>query len=188
MYDPTGVAPTISRMGGGNRMPFILASRGRYNTDGKVEQNYELRGSEFTNTITTVNKDNLVLVYDDYNSRLRNDNTTIGTVTPNFKSSAIRAGTKLIEVERDSDDIIGRVRKLTPKECWRLFDFSDEDFEKARKALNDTYYKGRDKSTSRLYEMAGNSIVVNTLALVLKQLNIKEHITPFTAQISSHRI
>lgn len=159
-------------MGGGNRMPFVIASRGRYNKDGQINQNYEVRGNKYTNTITTVQKDNLVLVYDDYNSNLRQDNDTVGTVTPNFKNSAIRSGTKLIEI----NDASKRVRRLTPKECWRLFDFSDEDFKKARSALNDTYYHGRDKSSSRLYEQAGNTIVINTLSAVLKQLNIQEHI------------
>lgn len=120
-------------MGGENRMPFVIASRGRYNEDGQINQNYEVRGNKYTNTITTVQKDNL-----------------------------------LAEKQR--------VRRLTPKECWRLFDFSDEDFKKARSALNDTYYHGRDKSSSRLYEQAGNTIVINTLSAVLKQLNIQEHI------------
>lgn len=52
------------------------------------------------------------------------------------------------------------VRKLTPKEYWRLMGFSDEDFEKA-KVVN---------SNSQLYKQAGNSIVVNVLEAVLKNL------------------
>lgn len=162
-------------MGGGNRMPCIIASRGRYNEDGKIEQNYEIRGNECTNTITTVQKDNLVLVYDDYNANLRKDNSTIGTITSHCGRSAIRDGVKLIELDQ-SNAYDARVRRLTPKECWRLFDFTDEDFEKARQALNNTYYHGKDKSSSRLYEQAGNTIVVNTLAAILKELHIKEHI------------
>lgn len=46
-----------------------------------------------------------------------------------------------------------RIRKLTPKECWRLMGFSDEDFEKAEKV----------NSNSQLYKQAGNSIVVDVL-------------------------
>ena len=63
-----------------------------------------------------------------------------------------------------------RVRKLTPKECWRLMGFNDEDFEKAKKALNEKFYKGKDKSNSQLYKQAGNSIVVNVLEAIFKQL------------------
>ena len=46
-----------------------------------------------------------------------------------------------------------RIRKLTPKECWRLMGFDDEDFYKAE-AVN---------SNAQLYKQAGNSIVVNVL-------------------------
>lgn len=57
-----------------------------------------------------------------------------------------------------------RVRKLTPKECWRLMGFSDEDFEKATKV----------NSNSQLYKQAGNSIVVNVLIEIFRNLFAKE--------------
>ena len=53
-----------------------------------------------------------------------------------------------------------RIRKLTPKECWRLMGFDDEDFEKAAKV----------NSNSQLYKQAGNSIVVNVLENIFKEL------------------
>lgn len=53
-----------------------------------------------------------------------------------------------------------RIRKLTPRECWRLMDFSDEDFEKAAEV----------NSNTQLYRQAGNSIVVNVLVAILGQL------------------
>ena len=56
-----------------------------------------------------------------------------------------------------------RIRKLTPKECWRLMGFDDSDFEKAAKV----------NSNTQLYKQAGNSIVVNVLEAILKNL-IKE--------------
>lgn len=62
------------------------------------------------------------------------------------------------------------IRKLTQKECWRLMDFSDDDYERARKALNEKLYKGTDRSGSQLYKQAGNSIVVNCLAEIFKQM------------------
>ena len=62
------------------------------------------------------------------------------------------------------------VRKLTPKECWRLMGFDDEDYEKARKALNETFYKGADRSSSQLYKQAGNSIVVNVLEAIFSEM------------------
>lgn len=54
-----------------------------------------------------------------------------------------------------------RIRKLTPLECWRLMGFDDEDFYKAKNAgISDT----------QLYRQAGNSIVVNVLECILKNL------------------
>ena len=53
-----------------------------------------------------------------------------------------------------------RIRKLTPKECYRLMGFDDEDYEKASKV----------NSNTQLYKQAGNSIVVNVLEAILKEL------------------
>ena len=57
-----------------------------------------------------------------------------------------------------------RIRKLTPKECWRLMGFDDEDYEKASKF----------NSNTQLYKQAGNSIVVNVLEAILRELLINE--------------
>ena len=53
-----------------------------------------------------------------------------------------------------------RIRKLTPLECWRLMDVSDEDFYKAQ-AVN---------SNSQLYKQAGNSIVVSVLEAIFRNM------------------
>lgn len=45
-----------------------------------------------------------------------------------------------------------RIRKLTPKEYWRLMGFNDTDFNNAKQSLCDTYYKGKDKANSQLYK------------------------------------
>ena len=49
---------------------------------------------------------------------------------------------------------------MTPRECWRLMDFSDEDFDKAKSVNSDT----------QLYKQAGHSIVVNVLVAILGQM------------------
>lgn len=54
-----------------------------------------------------------------------------------------------------------RIRKLTPLEVWRLMGFSDNDFNKA---------KGAGISDSQLYKQAGNSIVVDVLEAIFKNL------------------
>lgn len=56
-----------------------------------------------------------------------------------------------------------RIRKLTPKECFRLMGFSDENFDAAQKV---------GISNSQLYKQAGNSIVVDVLYYIYKELYI----------------
>lgn len=53
-----------------------------------------------------------------------------------------------------------RIRKLTPLEYWRLMGFTDEEFHKAE-AVN---------SNTQLYKQAGNSIVVDVLEYIFKQI------------------
>ena len=53
-----------------------------------------------------------------------------------------------------------RIRKLTPRECWRLMGVKDEDFEKVK----------THQSESSLYHLAGDSIVVNVLMEIFKML------------------
>ena len=54
-----------------------------------------------------------------------------------------------------------RIRKLTPKECWRLMGYTDEDFEKAHNA---------GVSNSQLYKQAGNAIVKQVLMAIFSQM------------------
>ena len=56
-----------------------------------------------------------------------------------------------------------RIRKLTPKECWRLMDFDDEDIDKCIEV---------GMSNTQLYKQAGNSIVVAVLEKILGNLPI----------------
>lgn len=53
-----------------------------------------------------------------------------------------------------------RIRKITPKEAFRLMGFSDDDYNKASKVCAKT----------NLYHQAGNSIVVNVIYEILKKL------------------
>lgn len=53
-----------------------------------------------------------------------------------------------------------RIRKLTPRECWRLMSFTDEDFDRAESV----------NSNTQLYKQAGNSIVKNVLVAIFGQM------------------
>ena len=62
VYSENGKSPTLTTMGGGHREPKVVmgAYRGRYNEDGSTSQKLELRKDDKTNTITTVQKDNVL--------------------------------------------------------------------------------------------------------------------------------
>lgn len=66
-------------------------------------------------------------------------------------------------VEPNGEVHIGRIRKLTPRECWKLQGFTDDQFDKA---------KATGLSDSRLYKMAGNAVTVNVIAEIGKIIKI----------------
>lgn len=69
----------------------------------------------------------------------------------------------VVFVEPNGEVHIGRIRKLTPMECWRLQRFTDDQFDKA---------KATGLSDSRLYKMAGNAVTVNVIAEIGKIIKI----------------
>ena len=104
-----GVAQTLDTQ---CNQAVIGAMRGRYKDDGSTEQQIELNNKDVTNTITSVQKDNLV--------------------------------------------ITNKIRRLTPRECFRLQDFPDSF----------TW----PVSDSQAYKQAGNSITVAVLYNIVKKL------------------
>lgn len=75
---------------------------------------------------------------------------------PHQKRGTVQHG--MIPTIKTSGNDVGvvqdmRIRKLTPRECWRLMYIADEDFEKAQAVCSDT----------QLYKQAGNAIVVAVL-------------------------
>ena len=81
------------------------------------------------------------------------DKNIVPTLTTNYNSTT---STSTI---LKSDGI--RIRKITPKECWRLMGFTDEDFEKAQNF----------NSNTQLYKQAGNSVCVNVIEHIFSKLN-----------------
>ena len=63
VYSEDGKSPTLNTCTGGNREPKVLAGawRGRYKADGSTEQKLEVRRGGKTNSLTTVQKDNVVV-------------------------------------------------------------------------------------------------------------------------------
>ena len=145
VYGVEGISPTMDTCSGGNRMPKVaVAMRGRYDGAGNVQQTVEVSNREYANAITTVQKDSLVgepiIVEDFYKNR---DERTYYDYSPTLRAD--RNGLKVCNNLH--------IRKLTPKECFRLMGFDDESFQKAE-VVN---------SNTQLYKQAGNSIVVDVL-------------------------
>ena len=69
--------------------------------------------------------------------------------------------TALIIFDNEGNFFIGYIRRLTPRECWRLQGFTDEQFDKVISAgISDT----------QLYKMAGNAVSVPVISAFGKQI------------------
>ena len=149
------------------------AIRGRYCSDGKTEQRLEINSPKYANTLTTVQKDCMLLenklgkiVTIDGNIYSAEDNPQAGRVysakgiSPTLDTCS--GGNRMPKILEDSL----RIRRLSAKECWRLMDFSDGDYAKA---------VSTGVSNTQLYKQAGNSIVVNVLVKIFEMLFIKEY-------------
>jgi DNA-cytosine methyltransferase len=79
-------------------------------------------------------------------------------------------GYKLLKGELHIDDEYYYIRNLSNLEAFRLMGFSDQDYENIKAAVNEKFYNGKDKSQTRLYRMAGNSIVVDVCEKLFEEL------------------
>lgn len=176
IFNPEGLSPTLNTMQGGNRMPYICASRGRNpenpsdrTTGAPTEQRLEINQTGCSNTLTTVQKDNYVIEPKVINSLKGKTpygwHFEQGVYDENGLTRAVKAGggsgniPKVVQVGNTVEQY--RIRKLTPRECWRLMGFTDVEFDCAQMS---------GISNTQLYKQAGNSIVVDVLAGIFKEL------------------
>ena len=149
---------------------YIVAMRGRGMNN---EQTLEPNTSGVTNALTTVQKDNLCLEIKQATKEGAIKCKVGGCFDSAFPESKTRRGR--VQNEGDitptltagSSETIAvvetqyRIRKLTPRECWRLMGYTDEDFDKAQ---------GAGVSNSQLYKQAGNAIVKQVLMGIFAQM------------------
>ena len=146
VYSEDGLSPTLSTMQGGNRQPKIAESNLKTKLCNKLIEKGIVHGGEIVNhSYTTSKQRNTLDKYIETNNGIMPTMTTRPDILGYVENNPIR------------------VRKLTPRECWRLMGFDDNSFEKAEK-LN---------SNSQLYKQAGNSICVPVLERILEQLLLK---------------
>ncbi|EPB0960443.1 DNA cytosine methyltransferase [Listeria monocytogenes] len=186
-YDVSGIAPTLDTMQGGNREPKI-AVLGNINPS-KKGMNGEVYSSEGLAPTLTTNKGEgtkiaiPVLTPDrpekrQNGRRFKEDGEEMFTLTEQDKH-----GVAIIQKPRgyneggmhkiaptlsanswQENNLLKqnglRIRKLTPRECWRLQGFPDWAFDRAAEV----------NSNSQLYKQAGNSVTVNVIAAIAKRL------------------
>lgn len=109
-------------------------------------------GKQVAQTLTTTPQQAVIepMALDEQNGYIRKDGC-VGTLTTD--GSSPKHNNRVVQTDL-------RIRKLTPKECFRLMGFDDSDFEKAE-AVN---------SNTQLYKQAGNSIVVSVVEYIIKEL------------------
>ncbi len=170
--------------------PKIAASRGR----GKGwQQQLEINDSGTSNTITSVNKDNLLIepnvlrqerteqckqlrkMNGDKGMKFNQGNKEYSPRTDgvsNTLSTSVKDNMLAMPELRMEDGCMVdkegrkyRIRKLTPTECFRLMDVEDEDIEKMKQA---------GIAKTNLYKLAGNSIVVSCMFHLFRKLFIEK--------------
>lgn len=130
VYDIEGISPTLNTMQGGDRQPKIRVREA-------TKQGYaEASVGDSVNLSHPSSKTRRGRVGEGIANTLVTGDSQ-GVVTPNF-----------------------RIRKLTPRECWRLQGFPDWAFDRAQEV----------NSNSQLYKQAGNSVTVNVIKEIARYL------------------
>ena len=136
VYSADGCSPTLNTMQGGGREPKILESY--------VEKQYK----------KFIGKNGYVPEF--FNPYNCNEIEDVAPTLTAQGDSVTKSSTVL-----KSENY--RIRKLTPRECWRLMGVRDEQYDKLH-----------DISNTQLYKMAGNSIVVDVLMGIFKNLFLND--------------
>ena len=172
VYDEEGIAPTIHTCQGGNTEPKVITRKITEPTicEQRCDEGLRFFKDDICGALRTIDScgDKRVIEPIEENNKM----IVVGNTVPSGHTAGRIFDTEGISptmMERHSkviqilDKPQFRIRKLTPKECYRLMGFSDEDFYKAQSVKT---------SDTQLYKQAGNSIVVDVLYYIYKELYI----------------
>ena len=147
VYDVSGLAPTIHTCSGGNLEPKILQRSHGFNQG-------NLHNIVPTITSNSFSENNFVVGSMQANSY----KGTVDGVSPTITSACGMGGGQTPMVGGGE-----HIRKITPRECYRLMDVSESDIDKIQAA---------GLSKSQQYKLAGNSIVVAVLYHIFRKMFI----------------
>lgn len=160
IYDPSGLAPTLNTVGGGNLEPKITIDGLTRDTQKQKARVFNPSGLAASLIATDYKEPPQISVIGQLKGGEKGrvvDRDGIGyTITATEYKDPLK-------IAEPGNTYGVRIRKLTPRECWRLMGFLDEEFDRVHGISN-----------SQLYKQAGNSIVVNVLSALLSQLFYKE--------------
>lgn len=168
VYGTDGVSPTLNTMQGGGREPKIAIPTLTPDRINKRQNGRRFKENGDPMFTLTAQDKHGVLVREA--TKKGYDITTVGDSInisqPNSKTRRGRVGhgianTLVTGSEQATLTSEYRIRKLTPRECWRLQAFPDELFDKAQQA---------GLSDSQLYKQAGNSVTVNVIEYIGKMI------------------
>ena len=179
VWDTNNISPTLTTMQGGGRQPHIITSLVS-NKGEKFEKETDVANTLLARDYKGFGNQAMNAVIESSNGKIAIRQATkkgyieceIGGVADlSYPESKTRRGrvqeggnicTTLTATETGVCKIESpiRIRKLTPRECFRLMGFSDEAFNAAEKVC----------SNSQLYKQSGNSIVVDVLYYILVEL------------------
>lgn len=169
IYDPNGISQSIRTPSGGNTQPIFVVNAENDGTCRTIKSQYfKTSGANLVRKTsmgaTGIAENSVIVASRGRNPENPSDRTAGNYVEQRLEPKTDGCSNTLTSVQKDNmvlEKSKFRIRKLTPKECFRLMGFDDEDFEKAEKV----------NSNTQLYKQAGNSIVVNVLEEIFRQLS-----------------
>lgn len=160
IYDPSGLAPTLNTVGGGNLEPKITIDGLTRDTQKQKARVFNPSGLAASLIATDYKEPPQISVIGQLKGGEKGRVVDRDGIGYTLTATEYKDPLKIAEPEHAYGV---RIRKLTPRECWRLMGFLDEEFDRVHGISN-----------SQLYKQAGNSIVVNVLSALLSQLFYKE--------------
>ena len=162
IYDPSGLAPTLNTVGGGGLEAKIVIDGLTRDTQKQKARVFNPSGLAASLIATDYKEPPQISVIGQLKGGEKGRVVDRDGIGYTLTATEYKDPLKIAEPEHAYGV---RIRKLTPRECWRLMGFLDEEFDRVHGISN-----------SQLYKQAGNSIVVNVLSALLSQLFYKEFI------------
>lgn len=160
IYDPSGLAPTLNTVGGGGLEAKIVIDGLTRDTQKQKARVFNPSGLAASLIATDYKEPPQISVIGQLKGGEKGRVVDRDGIGYTLTATEYKDPLKIAEPEHAYGV---RIRKLTPRECWRLMGFLDEEFDRVHGISN-----------SQLYKQAGNSIVVNVLSALLSQLFYKE--------------